>query len=99
MTEWRSLARRKKCRCADADAKYVNDLYECTYFWFLLCRVCNDLPFFLRQTCLKRIRLDMPLTHEDYMSKDGKREKICVKARMHVAFRVELKKKKLQGSK
>ncbi|XP_070686685.1 TIMELESS-interacting protein [Pempheris klunzingeri] len=26
------------------------------------------------QTCLKRIRLDMPLTHEDYTSKDGEEE-------------------------
>lgn len=25
------------------------------------------------QTCLKRIRLDMPLTHEDYPSQDGER--------------------------
>ncbi|XP_041843641.1 TIMELESS-interacting protein [Melanotaenia boesemani] len=26
------------------------------------------------QTCLKRIRLDMPLTHEDFMDKDGEEE-------------------------
>ncbi|XP_039997278.1 TIMELESS-interacting protein [Xiphias gladius] len=26
------------------------------------------------QTCLKRIRLDMPLTHEDFMGKDGEEE-------------------------
>lgn len=25
------------------------------------------------QTCLKRIRLDMPLTHEDFIGKDGER--------------------------
>lgn len=29
--------------------------------------VCNFSAFFCLQTCLKRIRLDMPLTHEDYM--------------------------------
>lgn len=28
------------------------------------------------QTCLKRIRLDMPLTHEDYTSQEGEQEEI-----------------------
>lgn len=32
-----------------------------------MCSVCNFSAFFCLQTCLKRIRLDMPLTHEDYM--------------------------------
>lgn len=30
------------------------------------------LSLFSVQTCLKRIRLDMPLTHEDYLSQDGR---------------------------
>lgn len=42
--------------------------------YFLQCSICNYWLFFLLQTCLKRIRLDMPLTHEDYTSKDGKRQ-------------------------
>ena len=31
--------------------------------------------FSVLQTCLKRIRLDMPLTHDDYTSQDGNRPK------------------------
>lgn len=37
----------------------------------VLVLLCKDLIFFSPQTCLKRIRLDMPLTHEDYTSHDG----------------------------
>lgn len=41
-----------------------------TFHSFLRCSDCKCSAFSsLWQTCLKRIRLDMPLTHEDFMGK------------------------------
>lgn len=88
-TEWRSSARRRKCRWErDVGFKDANLHPAVQYFY--------SSSLFLLQTCLKRIRLDMPLTHEDYTSKDGKRPKhtlhACHILYVHVALRVDLKK-------
>lgn len=62
LTEWSDSARRRKSRWEAGDVWVLSLVFSAQH----LCNCC-----FL-QTCLKRIRLDMPLTHEDYTGTEPK---------------------------